>query len=94
MAELSERKGFDARALEFLILTASRSGEVLGAQRSEIEPVVAVGPPQVRAEAPRPSVRERAARAQAKQAIKVARIAPGWTRRAGRDGARTCMTVA
>jgi integrase len=36
MAELRQQKSVAARALEFLILTAARSGEVLGAQWSEI----------------------------------------------------------
>ena len=35
-ADLQSREGLSARALEFLILTASRSGEVRGAQWSEI----------------------------------------------------------
>lgn len=37
MAELREREGMSARALEFLILCASRSGEVRGAVWSEID---------------------------------------------------------
>jgi integrase len=37
MAELRAQQGSAARALEYLILTASRSGEVLGAQWSEID---------------------------------------------------------
>ena len=37
VAELRERKGLAALALEFLILTAARSGEVLGAQWSEMD---------------------------------------------------------
>jgi integrase len=37
MAELSTRQGVDARALEFLILTAARTGEVHLARRSEID---------------------------------------------------------
>jgi integrase len=37
MAALRDRNGNDARALEFLILTVARSGEVLGAQWSEID---------------------------------------------------------
>lgn len=37
MAELRERDGMAARALEFLILTATRSGEVRGALWSEID---------------------------------------------------------
>ncbi len=37
MVELREREGVAARALEFAILTASRTGEVLGAQWSEID---------------------------------------------------------
>jgi integrase len=36
MAELTTRPGIGARALEFVILTAARSGEVLGARWSEI----------------------------------------------------------
>jgi integrase len=36
MLELREREGVAARALEFAILTAARTGEVLGAQWSEI----------------------------------------------------------
>ena len=36
-AELSEREGVSARALEFAILTAARSGEVRGAQWDEID---------------------------------------------------------
>jgi integrase len=36
MAELRERQGSAARALEFAILTAARSGEVLGAKWDEI----------------------------------------------------------
>jgi integrase len=35
-AKLREQSGVAARALEFTIITAARSGEVLGAQRSEI----------------------------------------------------------
>lgn len=34
---LRNKKGISPRALEFLILTAARSGEVLGAQRSEFD---------------------------------------------------------
>jgi integrase len=37
MAELRELDGIAARALEFLILTAARSGEVLGATWSEMD---------------------------------------------------------
>ena len=37
MYELRKRKGISARALEFSILTASRSGEVRGAEWSEID---------------------------------------------------------
>ncbi|HEY1982715.1 MAG TPA: site-specific integrase [Xanthobacteraceae bacterium] len=37
MAELRKREGVAARALEFLILTAARTGEVIGAQRPEID---------------------------------------------------------
>src|SRR6266498_2569176 len=37
MVELREREGVAARALEFAILTAVRTGEVLGAQWSEID---------------------------------------------------------
>jgi integrase len=37
MAELRERGGLAARALEFLILTAARTGEVIGAKWSEID---------------------------------------------------------
>ena len=36
MAELRQQDGIDARALEFAILTAARTGEVLGARWSEI----------------------------------------------------------
>ncbi|QYZ71976.1 integrase arm-type DNA-binding domain-containing protein [Neotabrizicola shimadae] len=36
-AELKDRQGFVARALEFLALTAARSGEVRGAQWDEID---------------------------------------------------------
>ena len=36
-AELKARKGVKARALEFLILTAARSGEIIEAKRNEIE---------------------------------------------------------
>ena len=38
MADLRARGGVAARALEFSILTAARSGEVLGAQWAEIDP--------------------------------------------------------
>ena len=37
LIELSQREGVAARALEFAILTAARSGEVLGARWSEID---------------------------------------------------------
>ncbi len=37
MAELRDRSGISARALEFAILTAARTGEVIGAQWSEID---------------------------------------------------------
>lgn len=37
MAELRKREGISARALEFAILTAARSGEVRGATRDEID---------------------------------------------------------
>ena len=37
MKELREMDGFGAAALEFLILTAARTGEVIGAQHSEID---------------------------------------------------------
>lgn len=37
MAELRKREGVGARALEFLILAAARSGEVLGAKWDEID---------------------------------------------------------
>jgi integrase len=37
MGELKQREGTAARALEFLILTAARSGEVLNAQWSELD---------------------------------------------------------
>ena len=37
MAELGKREGMSARALEFVILTAARSGEVRGATWSEID---------------------------------------------------------
>jgi integrase len=37
MAELRAQEGTGARALEFLILTAARSGEVIGARWSEID---------------------------------------------------------
>ena len=36
MAELRKREGVAARALEFAILTAARTGEVIGARRDEI----------------------------------------------------------
>jgi integrase len=37
MADLRQREGMAARALEFAILTAARTGEVLGAEWSEID---------------------------------------------------------
>jgi integrase len=37
MKVLSERNGIAARALEFVILTAARTNEVLGARASEID---------------------------------------------------------
>jgi len=37
MAELSKREGVGAKALQFLVLTAARSGEVRGAKWSEID---------------------------------------------------------
>jgi integrase len=37
MAKLKARDSIEARALEFLILAASRTGEVIGAQREEID---------------------------------------------------------
>ena len=37
MAELREREGSAARALEFAILTAARTGEVLGATWDEVD---------------------------------------------------------
>lgn len=37
VAELREREGISARALEFLILTAARTGEVIGAKWPEID---------------------------------------------------------
>jgi integrase len=37
MADLAEREGIAARALEFLILTAARTGEVIGATWDEID---------------------------------------------------------
>jgi integrase len=37
MAELRQQEGVAARALEFLILTAARTGEVVGAEWSEID---------------------------------------------------------
>jgi integrase len=36
MAQLATREGMAARALEFAIVTAARTGEVIGARRSEI----------------------------------------------------------
>ena len=41
LVELGQRQEMSARALEFLILTASRPGEVLGARWSEIDPAEA-----------------------------------------------------
>src|SRR6516165_10918219 len=41
LVELGQRQEMSARALEFLILTASRPGEVLGARWSEIAPAEA-----------------------------------------------------
>jgi integrase len=38
MTELRQREGIAARALEFAILTAARTGETIGATRNEIEP--------------------------------------------------------
>jgi integrase len=38
MAELRQREGTAARALEWTILTAARTGETIGATRNEIEP--------------------------------------------------------
>jgi integrase len=37
LADLRKRDGFPARALEFLALTAARSGEIRGATRDEID---------------------------------------------------------
>ena len=37
MAELAEREGVAARALEFTILTAARTGEAIGATWDEID---------------------------------------------------------
>jgi integrase len=37
MAELRKREGMAARALEFVILTAARTGEVIGARWSEVD---------------------------------------------------------
>lgn len=42
MADLQQRKGISPRALEFLVLTAARSGEVRGAVWSEIDMDAAV----------------------------------------------------
>ena len=42
MAELRDESGMAARALEFTILTAGRSGEILGARWSEIDMAAAV----------------------------------------------------
>jgi integrase len=44
MAALRERGAMAALALEFLILTAARSGEVLGARWSEIDLAANVRP--------------------------------------------------
>ena len=38
MAELRAQEGVSARALEFAILTAARTGEVIGARWDEINP--------------------------------------------------------
>jgi integrase len=38
MAELKQREGIAARALEFTILTAARTGEVIGATWDEVDP--------------------------------------------------------
>ena len=38
LASMREQEGVAARALEFLILTAARTGEVMGAQWNEIHP--------------------------------------------------------
>ena len=38
MAEVRQQEGVAARALEFAILTATRTGEVIGARWSEIAP--------------------------------------------------------
>ena len=45
MKELRERGGVGARALEFTILTAARSGEVRGMQWSELDEAVWIVPP-------------------------------------------------
>src|SRR5262249_58264430 len=37
VADLGSRQGSAATALEFLILTAARTGEVIGARRSEVD---------------------------------------------------------
>jgi integrase len=37
MSELRQRRGISARALEFLVLTASRTGELIGAKRDEFD---------------------------------------------------------
>jgi integrase len=42
LAELPSRPGMAARALEFVILTAARTGEALGATWSEIDPAAKV----------------------------------------------------
>jgi integrase len=42
MSNLRGRDSTSARGLEFLILTAARTGEVIGAQWSEIDPAVKV----------------------------------------------------
>ena len=42
MAALRDHDSISARALEFTILTAARTGEIIGARRSEIDEVLAV----------------------------------------------------
>lgn len=44
IAELRQREALAARALEFLILTAARTGEVIGARWGEINLPDSVGP--------------------------------------------------
>ena len=57
MAELRMREGVAARALEFTILTAARTGEVVGARWSEIDLNSHLGDPRSAHEvAPRPRV--------------------------------------